>query len=338
MELIKWADSSECNGHNGDTCLNIDVVQKYADPGIIVRCVKRSHEKLFNTFDEIHQVYPWVDYRKSYQKNNTMSCETKDGKLLSTFSGNYMDLRQWAQGPDCSDGPITDEPDKECTTLDYIQNNAHKDIEIECIKNIRLEDPVYESIYACKHNGVILSTRNSNGNSNGLKRWAGGPQCQPIISFSTTKSTTTSTTASNPMCPELQAIQLAMKNESAKIKCIEDNGKTYKIGCYIYNKLVATKTGTIKQLQKWAVGRYCGQITCYCHEQFETNDSARCVAPNKWQCQKTTLITPCSGYTMNVFVGVKKNQKKKTPEAKKRHCENRVSECDPSGYVPNCAP
>ena len=65
-------------------------------------------------------------------------------------------------------------------------------------------------------------------------------------------------------------------------------------------------------------------------------ENARCVAPNKWQCQKTTLTGSCSGYTSDIRVHVKKNKKKKTPEAKKRHCENYVRRCDPSGYVPNC--
>ena len=45
-----------------------------------------------------------------------MSCETTDGKVLSTFSGDWMALSDWAQGPDCSDGP-----DRHCYDLEYIK-------------------------------------------------------------------------------------------------------------------------------------------------------------------------------------------------------------------------
>ena len=174
-----------------------------------------------------------------------MSCETKDGEVLSTFSGGWHKLWNWAEGPDCSDGP-----DKHCSSLKYIQEKAHDDVEIECIEDHGTRNKQRYSKYtvACKHNGVVLSTNTHN--THRLKDWAKGPKCQPIIDFSTTQSTTTSTTTpTTAECPDLKTIQDEIKNESAKLKCIENNGDSYKLGCYVYDELVSTKTGTVKQLK-----------------------------------------------------------------------------------------
>ena len=94
--------------------MNIPDIQEKANPGISVRCVRQSHEVL-SSFDKLlNEILPTSLFPlKKYQTNNTMSCETTDGKVLSTFSGDWMALSDWAQGPDCSDGP-----DRRCYYLD----------------------------------------------------------------------------------------------------------------------------------------------------------------------------------------------------------------------------
>ena len=189
-QLLKWADSSACNGRNGDICLNIPSVQANANPGITIRCVKRSKEKLFLRFEQLSEhshmlhyvgrnlftsgLYHNLEY--TYQKENTMSCETKDGKVLSTGSGRTPYLIEWAGSPDCSDGRdrtcqylpnilkpcdndvVTNRP---CSTGPY--SVVHKEVEIECIEDhgrkdlFSLEGGLKYTL-ACKHNGVVLST------------------------------------------------------------------------------------------------------------------------------------------------------------------------------------
>ena len=337
--------------------MNIPDIQEKANPGISVRCVRQSHEVL-SSFDKLlNEIFPTSLFPlKKYQTNNTMSCETTDGKVLSTFSGDWMALSDWAQGPDCSDGP-----DRHCYYLEYIKRpvcynwypkntwscksgpfrDVHKDVEIECIEDHgRLGKNRKGGIkytLACKHKGVVLST--SKDTVKRLRRWVREPLCQPASDFSTTQSTTTMPASlSSPACPELQAIQVETNNESALLKCIEDNGKQYTVGCYINNELVSTKTGTIEKLKKWASGKTCGQATCFCQEQFKALDKARCVGLNRWQCQKTIVTGSCSGLIVDIFQSVKTNKKKKRPETKKRHCEKlaQKTKCDPSGYIPIC--
>ena len=60
-----------------------------------------------------------------------MSCETKDGKVLSTFSGKFWELVTWVRGPACSDGI-----DQRCEYLGSIQKLAHEDVIVECIDRV----------------------------------------------------------------------------------------------------------------------------------------------------------------------------------------------------------
>ena len=271
-----------------------------------------------------------------------MSCETKEGNVLSTFSGSSKALIKWINGPLCSEGP-----DTHCEQLDWIRLGKHKEIEIECIEDHgrvgKNKKGGVKYTLECKHNGVVLST--SKNNLQRLRRWASGPSCQPILNFSTTQSTTTVPSVSSTACPELQSIQAEIDNESATLKCLEDNGKEYKLGCYIYNELVSTKTATIEKLKKWASSNACGRIKCVCHEQFSALDKAKCVDPGGWQCQKTTVTGACSGFITEVYQNVKSKtyfNKKKRPETKKRWCEKMAQKtgCDPAGYfdtiVKNC--
>ena len=369
-QLLKWADSSACNGRNGDICLNIPSVQANANPGITIRCVKRSKEKLFLRFEDLSDYYHMMDYTGyspltsglyhnlefSYQRENTMSCETKDGKVLSTGSGRTPQLIEWAGSPACSDGRdrtcqylpnilkpcdndvVTNRP---CSTGPY--SVVHKEVEIECIEDhgrkdlFSLEGGLKYTL-ACKHNGVVLST--SKDGLKRLQRWARGPLCQPTLSFSTTQSTPrlTSTAISSKTCPELQAIQAETKNEAATLKCIQDKGNKYKLGCYINNELVSTITDTIENLKKWASGTSGCKVTCYCQEQFAAFEKAKCISENKWQCQKTILTGSCSGHITQMFQRVSTIKKKKRPEFITRRCEKLVqrTKCDPVGYTPNC--
>ena len=338
MDLMKWADSTECNGRNGEVCLNIAAVQEAANPGIIVRCVKRSPEKLPHRFGDLPTVtnpyYVRPYHYESHQKNNTMSCETKEGKVLSTFSGPSEALTQWVNGPSCSEGP-----DKHCEYLDLIRSGKHREIEIFCIADHgrlgKKKKGGLKYTLQCKHNGVVLST--SRDNVQRLKRWARGPSCQPIVKFSTIQSTTTVPIVSSIACPKLQSIQAEIENESATLKCLEDNGKQYKLGCYIYNELVSTKSGTIEKLKQWARSKLCGRIKCACYEQFAALDKAKCVNLGRWQCQKTTVTGACSGFITQKFQHVKskKLNRKQRPEIKKKWCEKMAQKtgCNPAGYV-----
>ena len=346
MDLVKWADSTDCNGRNGDVCLNIALIQEKANPGIIVRCVKRSLEELPKRFGELPTVTNGYNVlRRHYeyhQKNNTMSCETKEGKVLSTFSGTSEELTEWVNGPSCSDGP-----DRHCEQLEWIRLGKHEEVEIECIEDHgrvgKKKKGGVKYTLECKHNGVVLSTLRDNLQR--LERWAEGPSCQPIDNFATTQSTTTTSSVSSTACSKLQSIQAEIENESASLKCLEDNGKEYKLGCYIYNELVSTKTATVEKLKKWAISRDCGRIKCVCQEQFAALDKAKCVRIGAWQCQKTTLTGECTGFTTEMSKGVKSKtfyNRKKRPETKKRWCEKMAAKtgCSPAGYfdtiIKNC--
>ena len=163
--------------------------------------------------------------------------------------------------------------------------------------------------------------------------------CQPVTNFSTTQSSTViTTTISSTACPELEAIQAETNNESATLKCVEDDGNRYKLACYINDEFVSTEKGTVEKLKNWASGKTCGQATCFCQEQFKALNKAKCVKLNRWRCQKTTVTGSCSGHTVDIFQSVGLNKKKKRPETKKRHCEKlaQKTKCDPSGYIPIC--
>ena len=334
------------------------------NPGVRIRCIKRSHERLYNRLEQFPKFYEFRDVMY-YEKNNMLSCETEDGKVLSTksgelHSGKVEGLRDWIEGPDCSDGP-----DRTCQQLAYVtsmnewkKHPYHDGVKIECIEDHgrRLGKKIksfggwgeikrkggQKYTLTCKYNGIVLST--SKNTLSRLIKWAKGPSCQPTINFSTTQSTNeVSTTVPSTACPRLQEIQAEIENE-AKLKCIEDYGEVYKLSCSNDGEvwrggapIQTTKTDTIENLKKWAGSKYCGQ-GCECQEQFVALNKAKCVWPNKWQCQKTTVTGSCSGTVTQILQNVLPNLKKKRPETKKKHCEKlaRRTGCDPFGYVPNC--
>ena len=156
-ELLEWVDSSECNGSNGGTCLNLIDVQKDAPTGITVRCISASDENLPSVLTS----------NLNKQKNNTMTCETDVGQVLSTFSGKWWDLVTWVNSPACSNGP-----DRRCEYLGSIQKHAHELVEIECIED--LGNKKYKLACKDKQDGTILSTTIKKYKK--LRQWAAGPK------------------------------------------------------------------------------------------------------------------------------------------------------------------
>ena len=226
-----------------------------------------------------------------------MSCETSEGKILSTFSGRWVNLIDWVEGPDCSDGP-----DRRCEHLGNIQSYAQEQVEIECIEDVGNK----KYTLACKHtfDGTILSTVTDKYKK--LRQWAAGPLCKTEV-----------------QCPRLEEIQQATTNGAAKIKCIEDKGKKYKIGCYIWDDLLSTKTGTVEKLKEWVAGEKCSQYRCHCGDQFYFKDQSYCVWPNRWQCNSHWYQDENGSWTSDTITfNVKKN--------KKKYCEKMVknSGCD----------
>ena len=123
----------------------------------------------------------------------------------------------------------------------------------------------------------------------------------------------------------MQTIQDEITNGAAKVKCIEDKGKKYKLGCYIHNELLSTKTGTVEQLKEWAIGPKCSRYTCHCDEQFAgAMYWTWCVWPNTWRCPSHRDET---GAYQDIFVKVKNN--------KKKYCEKmaKKSKCNPNHQI-----
>ena len=295
------------------------LVQENAPPGITVRCVNASDETLPSVIGS---------GKLNKQKNNTMSCETKDGKVLSTFSGKFWELVTWVRGPACSDGI-----DQRCEYLGSIQKLAHEDVIVECIEDKGKhkytlacknrqdnEGPFWSGTY--KEDVTVLSTTTKKHKK--LRKWVAGPLCQP-----------------RPICPGLREISELVNlatgwRYDVSVECLEDNVETYKLGCYVESlkqnhtdtlqyyknwesELYTTKTGTTEELKKWATGPECAHYPCHCSKEFASRSyNGHCTKPNTWICSS---YTDGKDDHQLVHVKVKSNKKKHCKKAlKKSNC------------------
>ena len=118
----------------------------------------------------------------------------------------------------------------------------------------------------------------------------------------------------------------------AELKCLEDKGKKYKLGCYLWhpesgeNEILSTKTGTVQELKAWATGPKCATFQCDCFDHFTVPNMywTWCVWPNTWRCPGHRDET---GAFKHILVEVKNN--------KKKHCEKiaKKSKCDPNHQI-----